>query len=59
PLADRMLENDPALAKEFKAKLAADPKFAADPAARLSWFYERTSYYDERYLLYPVGREVE
>ncbi len=54
-----MLENDPALAKEFKAKLAADPKFAADPAARLSWFYERTSYYDERYLLYPVGREVE
>ena len=59
PLADRMLENDPALAKEFKAKLAADPKFAADPAARLSWFYERTPYYDERYLLYPVGREVE
>ena len=59
PLADRMLENDPALAKEFKAKLAADPKFAADPTARLSWFYERTPYYDERYLLYPVGREVE
>lgn len=59
PLADRMLANDPALAKEFKAKLAADPKFAADPEARLSWFYERTPYYDDRYLLYPVGRELK
>ncbi len=59
PLADRMLANDPKLRAEFKAKLAADPKFAVDPEARLGWFYEHTSYYDERYLLYPVGREVK
>jgi murein tripeptide amidase MpaA len=58
PLADRMLAADPKLKAEFDAKLKADPKFAADPAARLAWFYERTPYYDERFLLYPVGREL-
>ncbi|WP_230769730.1 M14 family metallopeptidase [Sphingomonas sp. Leaf4] len=58
PLADRMLANDPALRAAFEAKLAIDPAFAADPTARLQWFYARTPYYDERYLLYPIGREV-
>ena len=57
PLADRMLAADPALKAEFEAKLAAEPDFAADPHARLAWFYERTPFYDDRYLLYPVGRE--
>jgi hypothetical protein len=59
PLADRMLTADPKLKAEFEAKLAADPKFAADAGARLAWFYERTPYYDQRYLLYPVGRELK
>lgn len=58
PLADRMLASDPKLRAEFKRKLASDPKFAADGQARLEWFYARTPYYDERYLLYPVGREL-
>jgi hypothetical protein len=52
-----MLAADPALSAEFEAKLAADPKFAADPEARLDFFYRRTPYFDERYLLYPVLRE--
>ncbi|WP_309660847.1 M14 family metallopeptidase [Sphingomonas sp.] len=59
PLAERMLAANPALKREFEAKLASDPKFAADPDARLGWFYERTPYYDERFLLYPVGRELK
>ena len=58
PLADRMLAADPELKKAFEARLAADPKFAADPDARLSWFYERTPFYDSRYRLYPIGREL-
>ena len=53
-----MLARDPALKAEFEKKLAADPAFAASPEARLGWFYARTRYYDARYLLYPVGREV-
>lgn len=58
PLAERMLAENPDLKREFEAKLAADPKFAADGDARLAWFYARTPYYDERHLLYPVGREL-
>ncbi|HEX8569653.1 MAG TPA: M14 family metallopeptidase [Caulobacteraceae bacterium] len=57
PLAERMLAADPKLKAEFEAKLAADPKFAADGDARLSWFYERTPYFDARYRVYPVGLE--
>ena len=56
PMADAMLR-DPATKATFDAKLAADPAFAADGDARLAWFYARTPYYDDRYLLYPVGRE--
>jgi murein tripeptide amidase MpaA len=59
PLAERMLAADPKLKAAFEAKLKADPKFAADPDARLAWFYERTPYYDQRFLLYPVGRELK
>ncbi len=54
-----MLARDPALRAEFDRRLAADPAFATDPAARLAWFYARTPYFDERYLLYPIGREIE
>ncbi len=59
PLAERMLAEDPALAAEFQHKLLTDAKFAADPRARLQWFYRRTPYWDERWALYPVGRELQ
>jgi hypothetical protein len=58
PLADRMLAADPALKAAFEARLAVDPAFAGDPRARLAWFYERTPFYDDRYLLYPIAREL-
>ncbi len=57
PMAERMLADDPKLKADFEAKLGDDPKFAANPAARLRWFYERSHFYDGRYLLYPVGVE--
>jgi hypothetical protein len=56
PMAEKMLAADPALAAEF-AKRLEDPAFAADPQARLQFFYQRTPYYDDRHLLYPVARE--
>jgi hypothetical protein len=59
PLADRMLQTDPTLAREFNARVAADPAFAADADARLAWFYERTPFFDPNYAIYPVGRELQ
>jgi hypothetical protein len=57
PMAERMLAEDPKLAEEFRAKLESDAAFRGDAQARLWWFYERTPFYDERAMLYPVGRE--
>jgi hypothetical protein len=57
PMAERMLAAEPKLKAEFETKLRDDPKFAADSEARKRWFYERTPYYDDRYLLYPIGIE--
>jgi hypothetical protein len=57
PMAERMLAESPALKAEFDALLAGDPAFAASPLRRLQFFYERSPFYDDRYLLYPVGRE--
>ncbi|MBT8143380.1 MAG: M14 family metallopeptidase [Gammaproteobacteria bacterium] len=56
PLARSLLQSDPELAQAFRARLKNDPAFAADPDARLRWFYERTPYDDEHYRLYPIAR---
>ena len=56
PLVRQMTAADPALQVQFLAALK-DSVFAADPEARKKWFFERSPYYDQEYLLYPVGRE--
>jgi hypothetical protein len=58
PLAERMLAADPELKAAFEARLKSDAEFAADPGARLQWFYRRTPYYDAEHELYPVAREL-
>lgn len=58
PMAKIMLEDSPELKKEFEQKIAQDKDFANDPNAIFSWFYSKTKYYDDRYLLYPVAREL-
>lgn len=55
-VARQMLSADPALREEFARRLREEPAFAADPAARLDFFYRRHSAWDERYQLYPVMR---
>jgi hypothetical protein len=57
PMAEKMLAEDPQLKVDFEAKLASDDSFAKNPTARLEWFYARSKFYDERYLLYPIGIE--
>lgn len=56
PTMTKMLAESPDLQKEFDQKKATDPVFANDSYAIYTWFYSKTKYYDERYLLYPVGR---
>ena len=55
-IAREMLASDTALATEFKAKLASDKAFAANPKARLDFFYRRHASWDEQYFLVPVYR---
>ncbi len=52
-----MLAKDENLRKEFEEKLK-DENFAKNPRARLTFFYERSPYFDKRIGLYPVGRIV-
>ncbi len=58
PLAKKMLEESPALQKEFEQKKELDKDFANNPYTIFKWFYSKTKYYDDRHLLYPVGREL-
>lgn len=56
-LARAMLAKDPALQKEFDARLAADSAFAKSPEARLAFFYERSPWYATQQVgAYPVVR---
>ncbi len=55
-LAREMMAKDPALRLEFEQRLATDPAFASNPAARLQFFYRRSPYWDPQKDLYPVGR---
>lgn len=57
PMAERMLAEDPKLAAEFQQKIESDATFRGDPRARLQWLYRKTPFYDERAMLYPIGRE--
>ena len=59
PMAEKMLAEDPALAREFGDKLESDDRFRNNSKARLQWFYQRTPFYDDRAGLYPVAREVK
>lgn len=58
PMIKKMLEESPELKAEFEKKKSEDTNFANNSNAIFTWFYSKTKYYDDRYLLYPVGRET-
>jgi hypothetical protein len=58
PIARRMMAEQPALAAEFRARLAADSAFAKSPGARLDFFYMRSPWFDREYALLPVCRAL-
>jgi hypothetical protein len=54
PIATKVAADHPELVAEFNAKLAADPAFAADSNARLTWWISRSSYQPSPANRYPV-----
>jgi hypothetical protein len=58
PIARRMLAENPALAREFEAKLKSDSAFAASPQARVDFFFRRSSWADPEQQLHPVERAM-
>lgn len=59
PLARKMMAADPKLKAEFEHKIESDPRFAANPQARLAFFYDHSPWFDQHMGLYPVGRLIK
>ncbi|PWT92821.1 MAG: peptidase M14 [Acidobacteria bacterium] len=57
-LAVEMLSKNPALRTEFEERLK-DQVFAADPSARLRFFYDRSVYADPMKNVYPIVRILD
>jgi hypothetical protein len=55
-IAARMATENPKLQAEFAEKLRTDEKFAADPQARLEFFYYRSPYAEADRNIYPIFR---
>ncbi len=56
-LARENMAKDPALKAEFEHRVESDPRFAANPWARLEFFYDRSPWGQaNRVGEYPVGR---
>lgn len=55
-IAAGVLKKDPALQKKLQEKKAADPKFAGNSSAILSFIYQNSPYYEPAHLRYPVYR---
>ena len=58
PLARQMMSKDPALAREFQARIAADTAFARDPRARLDFFFRRSNWADPLQDVDPIARAL-
>jgi murein tripeptide amidase MpaA len=54
PIATKVAEEHPEWMQEFEAKIKADPTFAADPQARITWWSSRSNYQPSAVNRYPV-----
>lgn len=59
PIARKMMADQPALAAEFRARVASDTAFARSPRARLDFFYQRSPWFDTELGLVPVARALK
>lgn len=54
PWIEQQLKTEAKLKQAFAEAEKADDKLKKDGRARLNWFYQRSPFYDETYLKYPV-----
>ncbi|PIP81070.1 MAG: peptidase M14, partial [Gammaproteobacteria bacterium CG22_combo_CG10-13_8_21_14_all_40_8] len=59
PLAHQMIQQYPELLQAFNQKKQADKAFAEDEEQQMRFFYERSPFYDQQYLKYPVLFELK
>ena len=52
----KLLAEDPVLRRDYQEKVKGDSAFAAQPAARLNWLYQRSPWGDPGLNVYPVAR---
>ncbi len=56
PQAEKILNQNPALKKEFELRKQQDSTFASNPYEMLNWIYLRSEWAEPDAFLYPVGR---
>ena len=54
--AFELLENNPALQKEFERKKTKDPLFAKNSYEQLDWIHKQSDHYEKAHLRYPILR---
>lgn len=54
--AEQLLEQNPALRRDFEAWKTNNPNQAKSPYSVLGFIYKRSPYYERSHLQYPVGR---
>jgi hypothetical protein len=55
PLSELMANSSPALRKEYIEKIKSDENFAKNEHAKLRWWFEKSEFNDDRFMLYPIG----
>lgn len=56
PIARKMLDTVAGLREAYEIKKETDKAFAENQWLQMNWFYRQTPWWDQNYLLYPVGR---
>lgn len=55
-MAEKFLNDNPAIIKEFEDKKAKEPQFAENWYAQLDWIHKQSLYYEKSHLRYPIVR---
>src|SRR5690606_17612535 len=55
-MAEKFLNENPEIKKEFEAKKKTDPAFANNWYLQLDWIHKQSPYYEKSHLRYPIVR---